>query len=134
MQAHVASHRERDRNMPNDFFNALRDVIVIGYLLVLRVLTPLLLILFIGKWLQVKLAHSDRREQLAHQGEPYCWDLRDTPQTRRAQAAAATHPDLPCWLAMQYDGGGVTTECYRCPRYAVQSIDDPNRVWETNGL
>ncbi len=118
--------------MPNDIFSALRDLLVIGYLLAWRVLMPIVCILFIGKWLQAKMAQADRREQLAHQGEPHCWDKQRTAQTQRAQAAAAAHPDLPCWLAVQYDGGGVTTECYHCPRYAVQGIDDPHRVWETD--
>lgn len=118
--------------MPNDIFDLLRDLIVIGYLLVLRVLVPLLCILFIGKWIQTKMAETDRREQLAHQGEPYCWDTHHNAQTQRAQAAAAARPDLPCWLAVQHEGGGVTDECYHCPRYAVQGSNDRNELWEAD--
>lgn len=106
--------------MSSDIFDSLRDLTVIGYLLFLRVIVPLLCILFVGKWIQTKMAETDKREQLAHQGEPFCWDTRQNAQTRRAHSAAAAHPDLPCWLAVQHEGGGVTEECYHCPRYAVR--------------
>lgn len=118
--------------MPNEIFDTLRDLLVIGYLLFLRVIVPLLCILFIGKWIQTKMAAADRREQLAHQGEPYCWDTHRNAQTLRAQAAAAAHPDLPCWLAVQREGGGVTEDCYHCPRYAVQAGNDWNEIWEAD--
>lgn len=118
--------------MSIDFFNSLRDLTVIAYLLFLRVVVPLLCILFIGRWIQAKMAETDKREQLAHQGEPYCWDTRRDAQTRRAQAAAAAHPDLPCWLAVQRKGEGVTEDCYHCPRYAIQGKKDLKHVWEAD--
>jgi hypothetical protein len=118
--------------MSNDIFNLLRDLTVIAYLLFLRIIVPLLCILFVGKWIQIKMAETDKREQLAHQGEPYCWDTRQTAQTRRAQAAAAEHPDLPCWLAVQREGGGVTEDCHHCPRYAVRNNNDLKHAWEAD--
>lgn len=107
--------------MPADSFEILRDGIVLSYMLFLRVALPLLCIVLLGKWIQSKMAEADRREQLAHQGEPYCWDLENTVQAQRAYAAAAAHPELPCWLAVQRQGGGVTEQCYHCARYAVQT-------------
>ena len=105
--------------MSDDIFPVLRDVIVLGYMFFLRIGLPLLCIVLIGKWIQVKMTQVDRREQIARQGEPYCWQSENTPQTRRAQAAAEKYPDLPCWLAVQHAGGGVTEDCVQCPRYAV---------------
>jgi hypothetical protein len=107
--------------MPTDSFAFFRDAIVLAYMLLLRIVVPLLCIVLVGKWIQAKMAEADRREQLARQGEPYCWDIESNPQTERARAAAAAHPDLPCWLAVQCAGGGVTDACFNCPRYAVRS-------------
>lgn len=107
--------------MPTDFGAILRDVIVLTYMIVLRVGVPILITLFIGKWIQRKMAEIDLREQRARMGEPYCWDTRSTAQTQRAKIAAAAHPELPCWLAVQSTGEGVTEACFNCPRYAVQA-------------
>jgi hypothetical protein len=109
--------------MPTDFFAFLRDAVVLSYMVFLRIGVPALVILFGGKWIQRKMAEADMREQHAHMGEPYCWDKRSTAQTQRAKAAAAAHPDLPCWLAVQSAGEGVTEACYNCPRYAVQGTE-----------
>jgi hypothetical protein len=107
--------------MPTDFGATLRDVIVLAYMIFLRVAVPLLITLFIGKWIQRKMAEQELREQRARMGEPYCWDNRNTAQTQRAKLAAAAHPELPCWLAVQSAGGGVIETCYSCPRYTVQA-------------
>ena len=106
--------------MSGDIYAVLRDVVVLAYMFVLRIFVPLLVIVLVGKWIQLKVAAADRREQMAHQSEPYCWDEQDTAQTQRAKLAAETYPDLPCWLAVQRAGGGVTEACYHCPRYAVR--------------
>jgi hypothetical protein len=114
--------------MLNESQAFLRDAIVLTYMIFLRVGVPLLVIVFTGKWIQRKMAETDLREQRARMGEPYCWDMRTTAQTAYAQRAAAAHPELPCWLAVQTDGGGLTQACFNCPRYAV---DVPHVARET---
>lgn len=107
--------------MPTEFGAVLRDGIVLGYMLLLRIGVPVLVIAFTGKWIQRRMAESDMREQRARMGAAYCWDIQTTVQTANAKLAAAAHPELPCWLAVQHSGGGVTQACYSCPRYAVRS-------------
>lgn len=97
----------------------LRDGIVLAYMLFLRIGVPLIVIVFAGKWIQRRMAESDMREQRVRLGEPYCWDIRTNAQTASAKIAATAHPELPCWLAVQKQGGGVTESCFNCPRYAV---------------
>lgn len=97
----------------------LRDAIVLTYMLFLRIGVPLLVIVFVGKWIQRKMAETDLREQRERVGEPYCWDVRKDSQSAYALRAAAAHPELPCWLAVQSEGGGLTEECFNCPRYGV---------------
>lgn len=106
--------------MPTDLAAMLRDGIVLAYMIFLRVGAPLLVIWFVGKWIQRKMSDADMHEQRVHLREPYCWDKRNTAQTQRAKTAAAAHPDLPCWLAVQQAGEGVTEACFNCPRYALQ--------------
>lgn len=107
--------------MPAEFGEILRDAIVLGYMLLLRVGMPLLAIIFVGKWIQRCMAESDLREQRERTGVPYCWDTQTNARTGNAKTAAAAHPELPCWLAVQVAGGGVTQTCYNCPRYAVRT-------------
>jgi len=111
--------------MSAEFTDILRDVVVLAYMFVLRIGVPLLITIFVATWIQRKLAEQDRAEERARRGEPHCWDTRDTPQTRRARLAAEAHPDLPCWLAVQSHGEGLTEACFECPRYAVQGPEKP---------
>jgi hypothetical protein len=106
--------------MVTDNVALLRDAVVLTYMLFLRIGVPLLVIVFAGKWIQRRMAETDLREQRARRGEPYCWDLRRNAQTTNAKNAALAYPELPCWLAVQSAGGGVTESCFNCPRYAVQ--------------
>jgi len=48
--------------MFENLFPFLRDVVVIGYMLVLRIAVPVIIVLFMGWWLQRKLAERDARE------------------------------------------------------------------------
>lgn len=107
--------------MGNEFGDLIRDGIVLSYMVLLRVGAPLLVIVLTGNWIRQRMAERDMREQGARQGEPYCWDTRINTQTVSAKQAAAAHPELPCWLAVQSEGGGVTESCFNCPRYAVKT-------------
>ena len=107
--------------MPTEFGAILRDGIVLSYMLFLRIGVPLLVIAFAGKWVRRRMAETDMREQRARMGAAYCWDIQVNEQTANAKLAAAAYPELPCWLAVQHSGGGVTQACYNCPRYALIS-------------
>jgi hypothetical protein len=48
--------------MFDNLFPVLRDVIVIGYLFVLRIGVPIIITLFIGWWLERKLTEWDAKE------------------------------------------------------------------------
>lgn len=48
--------------MFDQIFAFVRDVVVIGYMFVLRIGVPLITTMFIGWWLQRKLAERDARE------------------------------------------------------------------------
>lgn len=118
--------------LPGDSGALFRDTLVLTYMLFLRIGVPLLVIVFGGMWIQRRMAETDLREQRARRGEPYCWDLGNTAQTTSARQAAVTHPELPCWLAVQSQGGGVTDSCFNCPRYAVQSEQGARRTVEVD--
>lgn len=107
--------------MPTDFDGILRDVIVLGYMFVLRIGVPLLITIMLGKWLQLKLEQRDAERRGAAQGELYCWDKNKNAQTLRAKAAATDRPDLPCWLALQASGDGLIENCYTCRNYHVRT-------------
>ncbi len=107
--------------MSSETLAVLRDAFVLTYMLVLRVAVPLLTIFLVGRWIRRRMVETDLREQRARMGEPYCWDIRHNAHTAQAKFAAAAHPDLPCWLAVQSQGGGVTDACFNCPRYAVNT-------------
>lgn len=106
--------------MVNENSDLLRDGIVLAYMLFVRVGVPLLIIVMTGTWIRRRMAERDMQEQRARTGEPYCWDARTSAQTTSAKQAAAAHPELPCWLAVQSEGGGVMESCFNCPRYAVK--------------
>jgi hypothetical protein len=107
--------------METEFGAVVRDLLVLGYMLFLRIGVPLLIVVMGGTWIQRRMAESDMREQRARRGEPYCWDRHNNAASASAKRAAAAHPELPCWLAVQTGGGGVTESCFSCPRYAVKT-------------
>ncbi len=95
----------------------LRDVLVVGYMFVLRIGVPILITLMIGAWLQRLLQEPETETQpspadLAN--GKHCWDVNKCEETKRAQCAAFQRPDLPCWLAIQVSGQGLTEKCYSC--------------------
>jgi hypothetical protein len=107
--------------MPGGNSDILRDVIVLGYMVVLRIGVPLAITILAAVWLQRKLAEQDKAEERARRGEPHCWNTHETEQTQRARLAAEAHPEMPCWLAVQAHGDGLSEECFECPRYAVDT-------------
>ncbi|MCC7162973.1 MAG: hypothetical protein IT331_10805 [Anaerolineae bacterium] len=62
--------------MLENIFAFIRDAVVIGYMLVLRIGVPILVTLFVGWWLERKL----------HE-----WDARDIAELEQAKAKQAEH-------------------------------------------
>jgi hypothetical protein len=94
----------------NDILTILRDVLIVGYLFVLRIGVPILITLLIGvwlqKWLQEPQASAEPTRADLKTGA-HCWEIKNCSETQRAQCAAAQRPDLPCWLALQVSGPGL---------------------------
>ena len=116
--------------MFTEFWN---EALVVIAMFVLRVGVPIALTIILGKWLEKKLAPRDpTKEQsdmkiIPPRAKPrviqiHCWDLKRCAPSVRAQCAAYTHPELPCWLALQADGGNVRAECFSCAFYKPQTL------------
>ncbi len=101
----------------------------------LRIGVPILITLLIGRWLEKKLAPREEpvsatlqthsAPQVTRSGniiQVHCWNLKRCETARRAECAAFKRPDLPCWLALQADGGKLREECFTCALYKPQSI------------
>lgn len=106
--------------MSADFSNVLRDTVVLTFMIALRVVMPLIIIFLVGKWAQKKLEEEDKTAQPGR----FCWEQKRTAESKRALLAATQHPDLPCWLALQVSGGGLTEMCYDCTEYAADDLKD----------
>ncbi len=108
--------------MPEDLMGFARDVLVVGYMLVLRVGVPILITLMIGAWLKHFLEEREAKDQPEPtpsrlETEPHCWEVKQCPETEQARCVARQRPDLPCWLALQVNGAGLKSSCYACPLY-----------------
>ncbi len=108
--------------MPEDLLTLVRDVLVVGYIFVLRVGAPILITLMIGAWLKHFLEEREKKEHpeaqpLSLASQQHCWDVQPCPETEQAKSVAQQRPDLPCWLALQAQGSGMTERCYTCPAY-----------------
>ncbi len=104
----------------------------------LRVGVPLVLTLAFGRWLEKKLQPQTEIRRVVRptakiipfparaaktiEAQGHCWDTLQNQATMRAQNAAAQHPDLPCWLALQADGGNVNAECFTCALYQPKAL------------
>ena len=115
------------------FPQELLDAVTVILMFALRVGLPLALTLAFGYWLEKKLAPSREQEQEQRPAlrivksdnkviQLHCWDIKRCDSATRAQCAAAKHPELPCWLALQADGNKVREECFTCALYKPQSI------------
>ena len=108
------------------------DVIL---MFVLRIGIPIVITLLIGLWLEKRLASPQEPEEMEDSTSKtarytrtgniiqiHCWDLKRCEKTQRAQCAAFQHPDLPCWLAIQAEGGKLREECFTCSLYKPERI------------
>lgn len=102
------------------------ETFVVISMFVLRVGVPIALTFMLGKWLEKKLAPPKAKSESAHAKSKiiqlHCWDVKRCAPTVRAQCAAYQHPQLPCWLALQAEGGQVRAECFNCAFYKPQTI------------
>src|SRR5512141_563328 len=96
-------------------WGTIRDVLVLAYLVALRVGVPILVTLMLGAWIQRYLERPEKELARTYRvGDP-CWEFNQCPDAKEAQCVAAARPDLPCWLAIQVNGGGMSQACYSCP-------------------
>ncbi len=110
--------------MPENIGGILRDVLVIGYMFILRIGVPILITLMIGAWLQRILQEPEKERKPTReeaQVGPHCWEIKQCEETKRARCAAFRRPDLPCWLALQVSGDGLTEACYTCPLFTARA-------------
>ncbi len=105
------------------------DTFVVFGMFVLRVGVPIALTIALGKWLEKKLKPRVENEESKPRVTArssnviplHCWDIKRCDPAIRAHCAAYKHPELPCWLAIQAEGGSVCAECFTCPFYKPQS-------------
>ncbi len=105
------------------------EAVIVLLLFAVRIAIPIALTLAFGYWLERRLrppetapeaqkVHSVRKPSNIIRLQ--CWDIRRCDSTKRAQCAASRHPDLPCWLAIQVEGGKVRENCFTCAFYKPQ--------------
>lgn len=109
------------------------DILALIVMFVVRIGIPIALTLAFGLWLERKLQPPKeeaekkanefaRRERSSKIIQLHCWDLNHCASSKRAQCAACRHPELPCWLALQVEGGKVREECFTCRLYRADSM------------
>ncbi len=104
----------------------LTETIIVLFMFFLRIGVPIAITLLIGRWLEKRLAPREGSRpagvepQITRNGKVihlHCWEVKRCPPAQRAQCAAFKRPDLPCWLAIQAEGGKVRAECFACSFY-----------------
>jgi len=111
------------------------DAVVVLFMFVLRIGVPIALTLLVGRWLEKKLAPREEGQvettrrfttRTTQSGgkiiQVHCWDVKRCAPAKLAQCAAYKRPDLPCWLAIQAEGGKLREECFTCTFYKPQNI------------
>lgn len=106
------------------------DTFVVLGMFLLRVAIPIALTIAFGKWLEKKLKPTEQdhaaKVPAVHKSgniiQLHCWDIKRCDPAIRAKCAAHKHPELPCWLAIQAEGGKVSAECFTCALYKPQAI------------
>ena len=111
------------------------NAIVLVAMFIVRIGVPVAITLAFGYWLEKKLrppeaekVEKTRRLELVARPRSskiiqlHCWDFNRCDSSQRAQCAATQHPDLPCWLALQVEGGKVREDCFTCSLYKAQDI------------
>ncbi len=104
--------------------------VIVLLLFVVRIGIPIALTLAFGYWLERKLrppeapAETLESVHVARKRSNiirlHCWDIKRCEPAQRAQCAAYQHPNLPCWLAIQVEGGKVREQCFTCGFYKPQ--------------
>src|SRR5512132_2848234 len=95
-----------------------------------RIGIPVAITLVLGWWLEKKLRppEADQGDKIVRLDtfrqaksskviQLHCWNVKRCDSAKVAQCAASKHPELPCWLALQVEGGKVREECFTCALY-----------------
>lgn len=111
------------------------ETIGLMIMFIIRIGIPIAITYAIGRWLEKRLAPpeaSEEKQAPAQQAPQYtrrgkiirihCWDVKHCEPAQRAQCAALKHPDLPCWLALQAEGGTIREQCFTCAFYKPTRI------------
>jgi len=103
----------------------IQDILVIAGMFFLRIGVPLLLVMGIGyliqRWQEPKavqeqfegMVRSAQERQAVAVGKP-CWEVMGCSEEKRAGCAAASQPEIPCWLARQIAGQPLPRGCTTC--------------------
>lgn len=102
---------------------------------VVRIGIPVAITLVLGWWLEKKLRPPDadqngkivrldtaRHAKSSKVIQLHCWNMKHCDSAKVAQCAAYKHPELPCWLALQVEGGKVREECFTCALYKPEQL------------
>ena len=117
------------------WIDTLIDTGAILFMFVLRIGVPIAVTLLVGRWLEKKLAPAEQEQtetkpryttRTSRSGgkiiQIHCWEAKRCDTAKLAQCAAYKRPDLPCWLAIQAEGGKLREECFTCAFYKPQNI------------
>ncbi len=115
--------------------DTLTESLTVLGMFVVRIGVPVAITLVLGWWLEKKLRppETDQNSKIiqldtARQAKSskviqlHCWDFKHCDAAHVAQCAAYKHPELPCWLAIQVEGGKVREECFTCALYKPEQL------------
>lgn len=120
----------------------MQDILVLGFLAVLRIGVPILLIMAIG-YLLVRYSRARISADLQAPAEAVgmspaewaravtvppvvpCWEQKNCDATKRSNCAAYKRSHVPCWLAVQVAEGQLRADCMGCDLYRLEKRDRP---------
>ncbi len=105
----------------------IQDIVVLAGMFFLRIGLPLLIVIGVGyliqRWLEpvaVKeqfegmVRTAQEQQVVARSNVKPCWEVKGCSADARAGCAAASQPDIPCFLARQIAGQALPEGCATC--------------------
>ncbi len=120
----------------------MQDILALGFLGVLRIGVPALLIIGLS-YLLVRYSHARITADLQAPAETAgmspaewaravtvppmvpCWEQKNCDATKRSNCAAYKRSHVPCWLAVQVAEGQLRADCMSCDLYRLEKRDRP---------
>lgn len=120
----------------------MQDILALGFLGVLRIGVPALLIAGIGYMLvryskarisadiqapaeAVGLSPAEWARAVTVPPVVPCWEQKNCDAAKRASCAAYKRSHVPCWLAVQVAEGQLRADCMSCDLYRLEKRDRP---------